>query len=252
VAKLPTRAGLKSLLDTLASLAFVGLCGAIAWSLVTGRATLLRGDAVAPAPAAKAPRPAPPPLPKEPVSLDGAVLKGRDSAPVAVIEYSEFQCPFCQKFTNTTLPTLIKNYVDAGKVLWAFRNFPLEKIHPNAFKAAAAGECAARQGKFWEMHGALFENPKELDETTLHARARTLQLNESAFTACLSGAADADVRADMKTAQALGITGTPAFFVGRVQPNRTVRLLQRITGAMPVDQFQSAIDAALGAPVARR
>jgi protein-disulfide isomerase len=245
-----TRTVLKSALDTTVSLAFVVLCGAIAWSLFTGRASLLRNEPAAPRePSSKAAR-TPAALPTEPVSLEGAVLKGANTASVAVIEYSEFQCPFCGKFTKGTLPTLTTEYVDSGRVVWAFRNFPLERIHPHAFKAAVAGECAERQGKFWQMHTELFADPMQLDETNLHARARKLGLDQAAFTQCLNGPADAEVRADMATAQALGVTGTPAFFVGRIEPNRTVRLLRRITGAVPVDEFKGAIDAVLGLPVA--
>jgi protein-disulfide isomerase len=104
--------------------------------------------------AAREARPAPP-LPTEPVSLDGAALKGSSSANIAIIEYSDFQCPYCAKFVRDTFPLLNRRYIETGKVLFAFRHLPLDNIHSLAHRAAENAECARQQGKFWEMHDAL-------------------------------------------------------------------------------------------------
>lgn len=182
-----------------------------------------------------------PPLPTEPLSLDGAVLRGSTAARVALIEYSDFECPFCGKFARETLPTLEAKYVRTGQVLVAFRHYPLT-IHALAVKAAEAAECAGKQGKFWEMHDRLFEEPRRLDGTDLRQSAQTLGLDGRAFENCLSGEAGAKVRADMENAKALGITGTPTFFLGRVGPDGRIRVTQRLSGAQPTGIFEAALE----------
>ena len=104
------------------------------------------------------PVPPAPPLPKDPVDLAGAILAGNPSAHVAMIEFSDFECAFCGRFTRDTEPTLWHEYVDSGQLLVAFRHLVLEERHPHALRAAEAGECANRQGQFWPMHDVLFHN----------------------------------------------------------------------------------------------
>ena len=237
---------LKTGLDALASVAFIAACAAIVWSIILGRTSSAPAAVAAARNAAAAPARPAPPLPAEPVSLDGAVLRGNPKAKVAVIEYSEFECPFCGKFARETLPDLEKKYIGPGKVLWAFRHFPLEKIHQNALRAGIAGECAGRQDKFWPMHDLLFKNQTQLESASLSEYARTLGLDFRQFDACMkeSGAASAEakIRTDIQTAGPLVITGTPTFFTGRVQANGSVRLGRRLTGALPVNDFETEID----------
>lgn len=97
-------------------------------------------------------------VPQEPVSLQGAWLEGARNAPVVVIQYSDFECPYCRQFANGTLLDLRRTYVKRGDVLLAFRHLPLRAIHPLAYPAARAAECAGRQGRFWEMHDWLFRD----------------------------------------------------------------------------------------------
>lgn len=191
------------------------------------------------------PRPEPPPLPADPVSLEGAAVKGSRDAQVAIIEYSDFQCPFCARFAVDTLPEIDKTYIATGKVLMAFRHLPLERIHPHAVDAGASAECAGRQNRFWEMHDRLFLNPARLDPATLRGHATALQLDVAAYDACLADGAADKVRADGAGAAAVGVSGTPGFLLGRVEPDGRVKVTQRMSGASPFAAFQAALDALL-------
>lgn len=246
------RAGFtKSALDVLGSVAFIAACAAIAWSAVKRPVVLTSSPAAANGPTRPKARPDMP-LPAEPVSLAGAILEGNRQASIAVIEYSEFQCQYCGKFATETLPALKKKYIDSGKVLWVFRQFPLERIHPNALRAGAAGECAARQGKFAEMHASLFANQNDLTAERIDAHVTALGLDATDFASCMSGPGEAKVRADMQTGQSLGVTGTPTFLIGHVQPDGAVRVTRRLFGAASVAAFEQEIDAQLVTKTAAR
>lgn len=99
------------------------------------------------------------PLPSRPVSIEGAAVKGKVGVRVGVIEYSDFQCPYCGTFARDTLPRIVSEYVDTGKAFFAFRHLPLEAIHPHARRAAEAAECARRQDRFWTVHDTIFRSP---------------------------------------------------------------------------------------------
>lgn len=187
-----------------------------------------------------------PPLPAEPISLEGAAVKGRREARVAIVEYSDFRCPFCARFALDTLPQIDKTYIATGKVLMAFRHLPLEAIHPFAVGAGASAECAGQQGRFWDMHDRLFQNPRQLDPITLRGHAQALSLNVAAYDGCLAGAA-AKVRADGAGAAAVGVSGTPGFLLGSVEPDGRVKVTRRMSGASSFGVFQAAIDGLLAA-----
>src|SRR5206468_10780677 len=112
---------------------------------------------------------------------------GRADAPVTLVEFSDFQCPFCGRFFATTLPALKQDYIDTGKLRYVFRDFPLDQLHPNARNAAAAAHCAGEQGKYWEMHDTLYRNQRTLQVEHLKGFALELSLNGNAFTTCLDG-----------------------------------------------------------------
>ena len=139
------RPNLRSVLDIVATLAMIAAAGAIIWTTL-GRS----------APTAARPGRAPIPVPTEPVPLEGAPILGNPEAPVAIVEFSDFACPFCGRFSKDILPELKAKYIDTGQVLLAFRHLPLDRIHPRARPAAEAAECASRQGKFWRFHDLLF------------------------------------------------------------------------------------------------
>ena len=176
------------------------------------------------------------------VSLANSPMLGKAQAPVTIIEFSDYQCPFCRRFFQTTLPTLKAEYVDTGKVRYIFRDFPIDRIHPQARKAAEAAQCAGEQNKYWEMHDLLFQNQSALKVENLQAYARSLDLEATAFDACLEqGKYAAEINTDYADGSAAGITGTPSFFIGKTGPNETIEGTL-IRGAQPLSVFRQEID----------
>jgi protein-disulfide isomerase len=146
-------------LEVTATFVFIVTCVIFAQTMLSGRPSVASAGPSGPARSGAAA----PPLPTAPVSVVDAVSKGNALAPIAMIVYSDFQCPFCKRFARETLPTLVARYVDTGKLRIFFRNFPLP-IHAQAERAAEASECAARFGQFWEMHDKIFDVTGPLDE----------------------------------------------------------------------------------------
>ena len=130
------------------------------------------------------------------------------------------------------------------------RDFPLEAIHPQAFKAAEATHCAGDQGKYWEMHDRLFEHQKALEPTDLVTHAQALGLDVGKFSQCLDTSTHAGrVRRDLGDGQQAGVTGTPSFFLGVVEPDDAkMRVVRILRGALPYGAFKAAIDAAQSQP----
>ncbi|MEX2147860.1 MAG: thioredoxin domain-containing protein [Candidatus Rokuibacteriota bacterium] len=187
------------------------------------------------------------------VTIAGAYIKGSPQARLTIVEFSDYQCPFCARHAQQTMSQIEREFIDTGKVRYAVRNLPLESIHPDAFKAAEAAECAGAQGKFWEMHKLLFANHRALGVAELPRHAATLGLDAAAFRKCLdSGEHAAKVRRDIEDARKAGLTGTPAFFVGVTRgPDPTVRVVRKISGAQPFSAFKATLEAMLAAPDAR-
>jgi protein-disulfide isomerase len=202
-----------------------------------------------PAPGVRAVPPEPP-LPSEPLSLEHAALLGDPKAPVAIVAFSDFQCPYCRVFAQDIWPAVQKQFVETGQVQVAFRHLPLDSLHPLARRIAAGAECARQQGRFWEFHDALFARQRELAQANLGEMAAAVGVTASAFTACLDGEAAAGVvLADSSAADGLGVSGTPTFFVGRVTADGRVQVTQRIVGAKAVEVFAKAVaDAAAVRP----
>lgn len=169
------------------------------------------------------------------VAADDHVL-GSAEAPVTVIEYGDFQCPVCGEFDAETFPAIRAAYIDTGKVRWVFRHFPLRAIHPQAENAARAAECAGAQGVFWEYGELLFSNQSALGTDDLVAYANQLGLDASGLWQCVETDVTAErVQRDVSSGQALGVTGTPTFFIDG----------QRVAGFRSVAQFRELLDAAL-------
>ncbi len=170
------------------------------------------------------------------VTYDAARVKGNPRAPVTIIEFSDFQCPYCKK-AAITLNDLLAKY--DGRVKLAFRDFPLRQLHPQAEMAAEASRCAGEQRKFWQYHDALFADQTKLDEAGLTATAQRLGLDVSAFRSCLASVKfKAQVEQDIQEGTKAGITGTPGFFINGVFVN----------GSQPQAEFEKVIDQALAAP----
>jgi protein-disulfide isomerase len=191
-----------------------------------------------------------PPPPVAPESLElsvaDAYAKGGTGSRLVLIEFSDFQCPFCGRHAKQTLPQIEREYVDTGKLLYVMRNLPLEQIHPDAFRAAAAAECAGDQGKYWQMHEKLFGNQQALSAADLERYAKEAGVEPGAFKKCFEADVyGAKVRRDLTDAQALGITGTPTFFLGFAEGGGKVKVVRRIQGAQPFPVFKAAIDGLL-------
>jgi len=196
--------------------------------------------------------PAPPPaanLDAIDLTIEGAYVKGNPQAKVTIVEFSDYQCPFCARHAQQTMSQIEREFVDTGKVRYAVRNLPLEGIHPHAFQAAEAAECAGAQGKFWQMHTLLFANQRALGPADLPRHAGTLDLDVAAFTQCLDrGEHAAKVRKDVEDAHKAGLTGTPAFLIGVSRgAGPEVRVLRKISGAQPFPAFKAALDGLLAA-----
>jgi protein-disulfide isomerase len=185
------------------------------------------------------------------LSLEGAQIRGAPQARVVFLEYSDFQCPFCASYAATTYPQIGRDYVDTGRVRYAFVNFPIETLHPLAYKEHVAAACAADEGHFWEMHDRLFANPKAPDSKALAGHAEAIGLDAARFRACLeSDGHAAEIRQAMKAGSALGINGTPTFLIGVIGPDEKLKAVKVISGAKPYSVFKDAIDGVLGATVA--
>ena len=191
-----------------------------------------------------------PSQPSQPVkiSLDNDPIRGDPNAPITIVEFSDFQCPFCARFHVQTLPLLLEEYIDSGKVNLVYRDFPIQSIHPNALAAAVAAECANEQGEYWEYHDTLFEKQSgwsRLDSnaviSTFSQYATDVGLEQQQFDSCLgSGKYLEEVQGDLSDGRDYDITGTPGFFIGNAEIG-----FVKINGAQPFDSFQRIIDAQL-------
>jgi protein-disulfide isomerase len=149
------------------------------------------------------------------LSLDGFQMLGSKAAPLTIVEFTDYQCPFCQRFHATTFPELKKDYIDTGKVRFYSRDLPLD-FHANAMRAAQAGRCAADQGKFWQLRSIMGDNPDKLDMDHLLGFAAQLKLDVPGFKSCVeSGKYKEAVQSDVMEAMKIGASGTPAFVVGK-------------------------------------
>jgi protein-disulfide isomerase len=162
--------------------------------------------------------------------------------PVAIVEFTDFQCPYCAAYAQQTYPIVRDTLVKPGGVQYVVLNFPLEAIHPLALKAGEAAECVARQGKFWEMHDRLFGEPSALDPTALGVHAKALGVDSDGFEQCLKdGEVLKQVRADEAEGRRLGVRATPSFFFGTVSKDGSIALAGRLVGGASAEVFKTEI-----------
>lgn len=179
------------------------------------------------------------------LSPDDDPVVGDPNAPVQVYEFSDFQCPFCRKFFTESLMQLEKEYVDTGKVLFVYKDFPLTQIHPGAVPAALYSECAREQGKWRQMHDTIFVEQSKLGagtvnfgQTELDQWARTAGLDMSSLNNCVSSNKYVqEVQDDLQKGASMGVTGTPSFFIGNKE-----RGFVQLTGAQPYAVLKQVID----------
>jgi protein-disulfide isomerase len=171
-------------------------------------------------------------------------VKGSPHARIALIEFSDFQCPYCGAFARATFQDLQREFIASEKVIFGFRNYPLANIHPFATNAALAAVCAGEQEQFWNMHDRLFGNQLALDNASLLASAAGIGIPAQDFASCLSqehGSAATRLANDVQEARRIGIKSTPTFLIGTVAQDGSVRVDSVIEGNRPVSTFEHVL-----------
>ena len=181
--------------------------------------------------------------PPQTMSVAGEQYKGRPNATLAIIEYADFECPFCRRFEHDVYPQIRDNYIDTGKVKYFHRDMPLP-FHERAMPAARAAHCASEQGKFWEMHDSLLGDTASLGAADIDERAGKLGLNVSKLDECISSDRFADIiQRSVAEATRMQISGTPTFIIGELDAQgRLMSVKKTVVGAYPFDTFKAAID----------
>lgn len=201
---------------------------------------LIKDSARAPAPAAAAAG-----FRSQTVSVENSPFKGKVDATVTIVEFSDYDCPFCARHYRDVMPILQTEYIDTGKVKFVMRENPIASLHKNAMNASIAALCAGEQDKYWEMHNLLFDNQRELGVDNLKSFAGTIGLDTGSFNECLDGKKTAgQVRKDMATSAKLGMRGTPGFFIGLTDQSDSnkVEASVYLKGAKSIDAFRASID----------
>jgi protein-disulfide isomerase len=187
----------------------------------------------------------PKPFQPSALNINGAPFHGKADAPVTLVEFTDYQCPFCKRHATSTVPQILKEYVETGKLKYVLRDFPLKQIHSHAFKLAQATLCANEQGKAWEMHDRIFGAEKTPDPSELSKDVKAVGIDAKAFKACLDSDKYAGmIDASIAEGSSLGIRGTPGFFLGKTDLNDhgKIQATEMLVGAQPFAAFKQAID----------
>jgi protein-disulfide isomerase len=188
---------------------------------------------------AQAPRPQEEQATKAKLNLAGFAMLGSKEAPLTIVEFTDYQCPFCQRFHATSFAELKKNYIDTGKVRFYSRDLPLD-FHPNAMRAAEAARCASDQGQFWQLRDVMGANPNKLDMDSLMVDAADLKMDVNAFRACVESEKYKNaVQTDVLEAMKIGASGTPTFVIGKSTPDGVDGDL--VVGAQPYPMFDQKL-----------
>jgi protein-disulfide isomerase len=173
---------------------------------------------------------------------------GDENATLTLVEFSDFQCPYCGRHIKSVFPKLQSDYIATGKIRYVMRDFPLE-FHQQAHKAAVAAWCAHEQGKYWDMHHYMFSNQNKLQPEDLVKQAQTLGMDMPAFEACFaSDKYDEKIEASMADGRKAGVRGTPSFLLGyTASGGDQVKAVRFIRGAQPFNAFKENIDQLLAA-----
>jgi|EndMetStandDraft_9_1072997.scaffolds.fasta_scaffold55103_3 protein-disulfide isomerase len=223
----------RTVFDIGSTVAMLALAGVIAWQ---GRARLSGSAKGATLEAL---------VPSEPIAITTSLKRGTHDAKVAIIEFADFECPSCAQFNRETEPALVKEYVDTGKVVLVFKNFPLAS-HPGAEPAARAAWCAGEQQKFGELHDWMYRL-RGLQESDFQFGAKQLGLDMSRYEACrTSDRAKQSVDADRSEGERLKIPGTPTFFVGKVLSDGRVQVTSSFVGSRKIEEVRQIVDKVIG------
>ncbi|MBR9789796.1 MAG: thioredoxin domain-containing protein [Vibrionaceae bacterium] len=193
--------------------------------------------------ALKPPKKEPRVLPNQPNFTEDGTLPvlGSGDAKIAIIEFSDFQCPYCKRFTDNAFKQIKENFIDTGKVQYVARDFPLN-FHPHAMPAAIAATCSFKQNSYWQMRDLLFSNVKQLGDEFYQKAATDLSLDMQAFADCLKDQSVADkVAGDLALGKSLGVRGTPSFLIGRVENGELIEP-QIVVGAQRYPAFESILN----------
>jgi protein-disulfide isomerase len=203
---------------------------------------------------AMGPRPAPtgaaaamPAAGTQPLKIAGRPSKGSPRARLTMVEYSDYECPYCGQYATQVYPQIDSEYIKTNKVQYVFKNLPIEQLHRQTFKAHVAAACAGDQGRFWEMHDWLFRDQRNLTLDRFVELASMLKLDPVAFRACVESTKhEALIREDIAEAQSGGVRGTPVFVLAYTDPKgQAITPARVIVGAQPFEAFKEAIDALL-------
>ncbi|HXB69410.1 MAG TPA: thioredoxin domain-containing protein [Candidatus Acidoferrales bacterium] len=196
---------------------------------------LLEQQAKAGAPAA----PQPPKVSRATLNMEGVAMLGSKDAPLTIVEYTDYQCPFCQRFHVTAFNELKKAYIDTGKVRFYSRDLPLD-FHPNAMRAALAARCAGEQGQFWKLRDIMGANPDKLDIDHIVGFAADLKIDAAGLRACVvSEKYKSAIEADLLEAMKVGAQGTPTFVLGKSTATGVEG--EVMEGAMPFPMFDQKL-----------
>ena len=179
------------------------------------------------------------------VSVVGRPTLGAQNAPITMVEFSDYQCPYCKRYVSTVFPTIKKDYIDTGKVKYVFHDFPIPSLHPQAVKAHEAAHCAGEQDQYWQMHDILFQNSKDFSIAALKRYAQEVGLDGGRFNDCLqTGRYASRVEEEMTDGVKAGVSGTPSFVIGPSGSGDTITGTV-VIGARPSDTFKQVIENAL-------
>lgn len=221
---------LRDALDVLATVLLVVAAGFFVWTQVENRWLRVRG------------KPGFDDVRNLRIAAD-TIRYAKGTGSVALVEFTDYECPFCRAYTSNTAGAVDTQLIDSGVLRHVILNFPLEAIHQRARAAAEAAECAGRQGRYWEMHAHLFSDPSHLLPNAFVSAGEALGLDEASFASCLSGEAAGRISADIQEGQRLGVQGTPTFFLGIVQSDGSIELVKRVNGSFSIDDLKRQVDA---------
>jgi protein-disulfide isomerase len=217
------------------AVAFVG-CFVLMWFTFKESATSDRNASVVDVSAAE-----------PPVETAGLPRKGSATATLALLDYSDFECPFCGTMARTTMQQFEHTYVESGRVIWIFHHRPLIRAHPSALRAAESALCAQQQNQFWSMHDILFNHQTDLEDSSLRQYAATIGVDPVTFDRCLGAAStEAEVRRQGSAPETASMAGTPTILLGPILADGRVQVAELINGLVGAKQLDAELERLLG------